>query len=322
MRFGILGTADIARESVIPGIRKSDHEAAAVASRDHERAERFAEECDITEAYGSYEALFDADIDAVYNPLPNALHAEWSERAADAGLHVLCEKPLTTTADRTVDLFDHCADAGVTLMEAFMYQFHPRTERTREVAVEELGDVRSVDATFTFRLPGPPDIRLDADLGGGALFDVGSYAVSAARGFLGEPDRAYAHFADTRDSGVDTDVAGLLEYDDGRTARVAAGFDTAHVERYRVEAVDGFLEARDCFAPGEREVAMRYEVDGRRVEETFDAVDQYEREVEGFAAAAESGSPPRVDRAETLGNVRTLDALRESAAEGVPVDVA
>ena len=321
MKFGIISTAAIARDAVIPAIQKSDHEVTAVASRDADRAAQFADEIGIPASYGSYEALFDADVDAVFNPLPNALHAEWTERAADAGLDVLCEKPLTTDAASAAALFDYCEDAGVTLMEAFMYQFHPRTERAREVASDVLGDVRAIDATFKFQHP-EPNIRYDPDLGGGSLLDTGCYAVSAIRGFLGEPDRAYAHSDDPRGSGVDTEVAGLFEYDDGRTGRVSTGFDTAHVQRYRVEAVDGWLEAWDCFAPGVTEVEIRYAVDGREVTETFDAVDQYQLEVEGFADAAESGTTPRVDRAETVGNMRALDALAKSAATGVPVDVA
>jgi predicted dehydrogenase len=322
MKFGILSTASIARDATIPGIRRSEHEVAAVASRDPERASQFAEELDIPVACGSYEALFDVDIDAVYNPLPNALHAEWTERAAEAGLDVLCEKPLTTNAGRAVELFDYCEDAGVTLMEAFMYRFHPRTERAREIADEVLGDVRSVDATFKFRLPEGPDIRFDPDLGGGALLDAGCYTVSAVRGFLGEPERAYAHFADTRDSGVDTEVAGILEYADGRTGRVSTGFDTAHVQRYRVEATDGYLEADPCFGHGVEEVSLTYSVDDRTATETFDAVDHYELQAEHFADCVADGTTPRIDRSETVANMRVLDALRESATDGTPVRIA
>jgi predicted dehydrogenase len=322
MKFGVLSTAGIARDAAIPGIRRSEHEVTAVASRDPERASQFADALDIRTACGSYEALFDADIDAVYNPLPNGLHAEWTERAADAGLDVLCEKPLTTNAERAVELFDHCEDAGVTLMEAFMYRFHPRTERSFEVADSVLGEVRSVDATFKFGLPDGPDIRLDPELGGGALLDVGCYTVSAVRGFLGEPERAYAHFTDTRESGVDTEIAGVLEYADGQTGRISAGFDTAHVQRYRVEATDGYLEADRCFGPGVEEVEFTYSADGRTVTETFDAVDHYELEVEHFADCVAQGTTPRIDRAETVANMRVLDALADSAADGVPTRIA
>jgi xylose dehydrogenase (NAD/NADP) len=320
MRFGILGTANIGRAAMIPAIDETDHVVGAIASRDAERAAGVAAAFDIPASYGSYEELLEADLDAVYVPLPNALHAEWTRRAADAGLDVLCEKPLTADAEAAAALFDYCADAGVTLMEGFMYRFHPRTERARAVVSDALGEVRSVDATFKFRLPDPADIRYDPELGGGALLDAGSYAVNAVRGFLGEPDRVYAVAADTRDSGVDTALTGVLEYAGGRTGRVTTSFDTAGVQRYRVECVDGYLEADDCFVPGE-DASLTYEVDGREATETFETVDHYVRQVEHFASCAATGRTPRVDRSETVGNMRVLDALAASAETGEPVRV-
>ncbi|MFB6309471.1 MAG: Gfo/Idh/MocA family protein [Haloarculaceae archaeon] len=323
MRFGVLSTADIAREDVIPGIRKSPHEVTAIASRDADRARQVANDLGIPRSYGSYEDLLaDDEIDAVYNPLPNGLHAEWTERAADHGKHVLCEKPLTADAEAAADLFDYCAERDVVLMEAFMYQFHPRTHRLREIVEEELGEIRSVSTAFKFRLDDEGDIRLDPELAGGSLMDVGCYAVSGARGILGEPNRVYAHTADTRNSGVDTDLAGTLEYNDGVVARVACGFDTPEVQFVRVEAVDGWAEARRAFAPeATEEVAVTYEVDGRHTTERFDAVDHYQLEVEGFAEAVESGKEPLVDRAETVNNMRVIDALYESAERGESVAV-
>ncbi|WP_324756436.1 Gfo/Idh/MocA family protein [Haloarcula sp. GH36] len=324
MRFGILSTAKIGREAVIPAIQASEHTVTAIGSRDAERARRVAADLGIPEAYGDYETLLaEADIDAVYNPLPNALHAEWSQRAADHGHHVLCEKPLTVDSAEAIDLFEYCADRDVTLMEAFMYQFHPRTQRAREIVREELGELRAVESSFKFRLDWDGDIRLDPELAGGSLMDVGCYAVSAVRGFLGEPDRAFAQATDSRETGVDTNLAGTLAYDDGRVAQIACGFDSPHVERYRVETDDGWLEARDCFGPEpDQSVSLTYAVDGREVTETFDPVDQYRLQVEGFADAVSAGADPLVDRAETLGNMRAIDALARSAERGEPVDVA
>jgi predicted dehydrogenase len=324
MRFGILSTAKIGRTALVPAIGASDHTVAAIASRDGARASDVAADLGIPEAYGDYETLLsEADVDAVYNPLPNALHAEWSQLAADHGLHVLCEKPLTVDTAEAVDLFEYCDERDVTLMEAFMYQFHPRTARAREVVREELGDVRAVEASFKFRLDRAGDIRLDPELAGGSLMDVGCYAVSAIRGFLGEPDRAFAHGSDGRDAGVDTNLAGTLAYDDGRVAQIACGFDSPHVERYRVETTDGWLEARDCFGPErDQSVSLTYAVDGREVTETFEPVDQYRLQVEAFADAVQTGGRPPVDRAETLGNMRAIDALARSAERGEPVDVA
>jgi predicted dehydrogenase len=323
MNFGILSTANIGRAAVVPAIEATDHELLAVASRDGERAEAFADEFDIPRAYGSYgELLRDGDIDAVYNPLPNALHAEWTRRAADAGKHVLCEKPLAVDAGEACALGDYCTERGVTLMEAFMYRYHPRTERAAEIAHEELGEIRSVKSTFQFPMDDPENVRLDPDLAGGSLMDVGCYAVNAARLFLGEPDRAYATTHDAGDYGVDTKLAGILEYGGGTTAEISCGFETADAQCYRVEAEDGWLEAREAFVPrGEGDVELEYEVDGRRVVEEFDPTDQYRLEVDHFAECVESGDSPRTDADEAVRNMAAIDALYESAETGDVVSV-
>ena len=324
MRFGVLSTADIGVASVIPAIQASDHQATAIASRDESRAEAAADELGIPRAYGSYEALLsDDDLDAVYVPLPNGLHATWIRRAADAGLHVLCEKPIAGDAEEAAAVFDYCEERGVTLMEAFMYRFHPRTERAREVVRDELGEVTSVASTFTFRMPdGAEDIRLDPALDGGSVMDVGCYATSAARLFLGEPDRVLASTVDTRTSGVDTRMAGVLEYDSGAQATVISGFDAPETQYYRVQTTDGWLHAEPAFnVSPTASVELTYAVDGREVTESFDPVDDYRLEVEHFAECAETGAEPRVDRTETVGNMRTIDAIYRSAETGEPVDL-
>ncbi|WP_136687902.1 Gfo/Idh/MocA family protein [Halorhabdus amylolytica] len=323
MRFGIISTADIARNALVPAIERSSHEVTAIASRDGDRAANVAGELDIPNAYGSYEAMFEeAPIDAVYNPLPNGLHAEWTKRIADAGLDILCEKPIAVDADEAREMFEYCAERDVTLMEAFMYRFHPRTERAAEVVDEELGEVRTGSSAFTFRLDDLEDIRLDPDLAGGSLMDLGCYTVSAMRLFLGEPERVYARSADTRDSGVDTQLTGVLEFESGATARIHSGFDTPEAEAYRVEAVDGWLEAENVFgAAPDQTVSIEYEVDGRRTTEEFDPVDPYQREVEHFADAVEAGERPRIDDVESLRNMAVIDALYESAERGEVVTV-
>ncbi|WP_435098520.1 Gfo/Idh/MocA family protein [Halorubrum sp. N11] len=324
LTFGILGTADIARKAVVPAIAAGDHALGAVASRDGDRAERFAENHAIPRSYGTYEALLEDDgIDAVYVPLPNGLHAEWTKRAADAGLHVLCEKPLAVDAAEAREVADHCEDRGVTLMEGFMYRYHPRTERVLELVERELADVRTVTATFRFPLYGRPnDVRLDPDLAGGSLMDVGCYPVSLVRAVLGEPDRAYAHTHDTRDAGVDTELAGVLEYEDGRSARVASGFDTQLVQRYRIDATNGWIAVEQAFdAPDDEPVKLTYEIDGRRGVETFDPVDQYRLQVAHFADAIADGDSPLTDGTEAIATMRVIDALSESAAGTESVEI-
>jgi len=326
VRFGIISTAEIARAALIPAIRRSDHTVQAVASRDGERARAVADDHDIPDAYGSYDEMFAAPtVDAVYNPLPNSLHAEWSKRAADHGLDVLCEKPLTSDADEARDLRDYCRERDVTLMEAFMYRYHPRTERAHELAREELEEVHWVDATFKFPLRDPEDIRLRPDLAGGSLMDVGCYPVSLARLFLGTPDRAVARSVDSRGCGVDTRLTGVLGYDSGELAQVACSFDTADVQRYRVEAENGWLEAEReaAFTPGPDEpTTLEYSVDGRHGVEEFEAVDQYRLQVAHFAECATEGATPRTGPEEAVENMRVIDALYESADGGgeVPLE--
>ncbi|MDH5019847.1 Gfo/Idh/MocA family protein [Halobacterium rubrum] len=316
MRFGILSTANIADVAVAPAIRASEHEVHAVASRDRERAAAFADRHDVPVVCDDYDALFDADVDAVYVPLPNSLHADWTCRAASEGLDVLCEKPLASDADEAVEVVQHCRNAGVTLMEAFMYRYHPRTERAIEVAERHLGDVQHVHAAFNFPLPRDrsDDVRLDPALAGGSLMDVGCYAVNAARQFLGEPVAADASVHDARDCGVDTSVAGTLEFADGGTATVEASFESRNYQSYRVEGTDGWLEVEDAFNPTHGDgVVLRWGTDGKTVEEQFDPVDQYRLEVEHFADCVESGDQPRTDGEEAVANMRAIDALYEAA---------
>ncbi|WP_122089495.1 Gfo/Idh/MocA family protein [Halalkalicoccus subterraneus] len=318
MEFGVLSTAGIARKAFLPAVEASDHAVGAIASRDGERARSVAEEYAIPRHYGSYEALLeDEGIDAVYVPLPNGLHAEWTRAAADAGLDVLCEKPLAADAAEARAVVEHCRDRDVTLMEGFMYRYHPRTERAVELAREELEGVHSMSATFKFPLDDPGDVRLSPELAGGSLMDVGCYPVSVARLFLGEPERAFASAHDSRNAGVDTDLAGVLEFGDGASARIASGFDSQLVQRYRVEGENGWIEVEDAFdAPTEKETKLTYRVDGREGTETFDPVDQFRLEVEQFASAAESGDPPRTGGEEAVANMEAIDALAESAERG------
>ncbi len=320
MNFGVISTANIARKRVIPAIQKTDATVTAIASRDRDRAQDAADELGIPRAYGSYDELLeDDDLDAVYNPLPNSLHAEWTRRAADAGLDVLCEKPLGVDAEQGRAMTDYCADRDVTLMEAFMYRYHPRTERAIEIARNQLGEIRRVDAQFHFALPEGDNVRLDPDLAGGSLMDVGCYAVTAARLFLGEPESAYATAVDRRSCGVETSLTGLLEFADTRTATISSGFDES-VQRYTVLGTEGRLEVDRAFVP-DGETKLEYTVGGRTVEERFDPVDQYRLEVEAFLDAVQSGTSPRTDGEEAVRTMRVIDALSESADSNRPVSV-
>ncbi|MFB6113652.1 MAG: Gfo/Idh/MocA family protein [Halodesulfurarchaeum sp.] len=322
MRFGVISTADIGLEAVIPAIRGTDHEVLAIASRDGDRARTVAEERGIPRAYERYEALLeDDDVEAVYNPLPNALHAEWTRRAADFGKDVLCEKPIATDAEEARGVFEHARERGVTVMEAFMYRFHPLTERAVDIARDELEDVHAVTSEFSFDLGNrTEDIRLDPELAGGSLMDVGCYAVNVARLFLGEPGQVMASTVDRRSSGVDTGMAGVLSYEDGSLARVASGFDTPLTQYYRVQASNGWLAVNPAFdLPADRTLEIEYQVDGTKRTESIDPVDHYRLEVEHFVEVASGEARPRVDETESVSTMRIIDALYRSHATGQPV---
>ncbi len=324
MDFGVLSTAGIAQKAFLPAAESGEHDVVAIASRSQERAQALADEYEIEHVYDGYgQLLEDAPIDAVYIPLPNALHAEWTKAAADAGVDVLCEKPLAVDTREARELVEYCEQRDVTLMEGYMYQYHPRTERALEIADEHFDTIRSVTSSFKFSLTGrPDDIRLSPELDGGSLMDVGCYPVSVARQFLGEPSRAYAHTDDSRDSGVDTELAGILEYASGASARIASGFDTQKVQYYRVEAGNGWLEVRNAFdVPTDEPLELEYQVDGRHAVETFDPVDQYRLEIDHFVSCVENGETPRTDGTEAVANMAVMDALYQSADDGTPVDI-
>jgi predicted dehydrogenase len=325
MRLGIISTAAIAREDLIPAVRRGEHTVQAIASRSEDRARTVADGLGIPDAYGSYEALFEApNVDAVYNPLPNSMHAEWSKRAADHGKHVLCEKPLASDAAEAKDLIEYCRERDVVLMEAFMYRYLPRNLRARELAEDLLEDVHHVSGTLKFPLEDPDDIRLDPDLAGGSLMDLGCYPVSVARWILGEPDRAFAYAHDARDCGVDTRMDGLLEYDSGALAQFDCSFDTQDVQRYRIEGENGWIEAErevTYNAPTDVSTTLEYHVDGRHAVEEFDPADQYRHEVDHFAECIESGETPRTSGQDSIDNMRVIDALYESVETGEQVSL-
>lgn len=326
LRWGVLGTANIGRAAVNPAIQASHNGTlTAVASRDADRARAFARETGIPQHHGRYEDLLDdPGVDAVYIPLPNRLHREWTIRAAEAGKHILCEKPLAMDAAECLEMEAAAEANGVRLMEAFMYRFHPRTERlvalVREGAV---GQVQAVRSCFTFRLTNPSNIRLDAALGGGALMDVGCYCVNVGRTLVGEePERVQA-FAEWGETGVDLRMAGTLQFPGG----VLASFDCALTldrrETCEVAGTEGTLRIDPAFLPGTGDVVLE-EIRGRSPVQphVVPGVDQYRRMVEHFADAVLHDRPLRYPPREAAANLRVIEALDRSAREGGrPVDV-
>jgi len=292
----------------------------AVASRNPGRAESYAREHGIECAHGSYEALLaDPGVDAVYIPLPNSLHVEWSRRALEAGKHVLCEKPLTDRPDDARALFDLAERNGLVLAEGFMYRHNPQTRRLEElVRKEAIGRLQLVRTSFTFFLEREPDIRLEPELGGGSLLDLGAYCVSGARLLAGEPEIAFGSQV-LGPTGVDDLFTGSLVFPGG----VHALFDCGLRAPFRapLEAVgsEGSLFVDDpwlCSRPG-IELRRNGQVERIAVEEA----DSYLLELEDFARAVAGEGKPLLGREDAVGQARALAALRQSAAEGVPIRV-
>lgn len=328
IRWGILSTANIATKRFIPGVATARNGAVvAIASRDAQRARDAATTLGIARAHGSYEALLaDPEVDAIYNPLPNSMHAEWTLKAAEAGKPILCEKPLAVDAAEAALMVGGCKARGVPLMEAFMYRFHPQHARVRElIEAGTIGEVRAVRAAFTFLLDpfNPANVRLQGSLSGGALMDVGCYAVNAARMLFGEePVGASATYDYREEFGVEVTLAGVLEFSDRRMATIDCGFQAAGPGWYMVAGTKGRIEVPVAFVTGEdATTVIVQDAEGRR-EERIPGVNQYTLEAEEFADALIEGRPFRIPAEDGVANMRAIDALYRSAgAYGLRQDV-
>ena len=327
LRWGVLSTAHIGRVAVNPAIQASRNgELVAVASRDAERARAFASQSGVARHHGSYAALLDdPEIDAVYIPLPNSLHREWSIRAAERGKHVLCEKPLALTAAECREMQAAAAAHGVKLMEAFMYRFHPRSETVVElVRGGRLGELRAIASSFTFRLRPGYDIRLDPALGGGALMDVGCYCVNLSRTLAGREPLEVQAWASWSAGGVDEQLAGVLRFDGGLVAQFDCALTLERRERYEVAGTDAWLEVESAYLPGIGEVAVLEHRDRSEViRHAVAGADEYRLMVEHFAQSVLHDRPLRYPAAEAASNMAVIEALYRSArAGGRPVALA
>ena len=319
LRWGILSTADIARTKVIPGMRRSPRsEVIAIASRESGRATAAAEELGIPKAYGTYEALLaDPDIDAVYIPLPNHRHAEWTIAAARAGKHVLCEKPLALTAAQAQDMVDACRDAGVLLMEAFMYRQHPSWIAARElVASGRIGRLQAVDSWFSYFNDDPRNIRNVAEAGGGALYDVGCYCVNLSRMlFASEPTRVQSAIARDPVLRVDTVTSAVLEFAGG-VATFTCSTRAEPDQRVDIYGTEGRISIEIPFnIPPDRPTRIFLTAGGdppvAPATETleFDVADPYACEADRFADAVLDGAPLPVEPEDAVANLRVIEAV-------------
>lgn len=328
LRWGILSTARIGIRTVIPAIQQSHNGiVAAIASRDAQSARETAQALGIPRAFGSYDALLDSpDIDAVYIPLPNSLHKEWSIRAATRGKHILCEKPFALNASQVDDMIAAARQHRVLLAEAFMYRFHPQFTRVKELIAEgAIGKVQVIRSAFGFQLDDLNNIRLRSELGGGSLMDVGCYCVNASRWIAGaEPVAAQASAVFGEKSQVDEALSGILRFPNGVAAHFDSSFRSAYREWLEIQGAEGRLELERPFrshAVGGVGQVILHRKDNTRQEFTTPAVNQYQLMVEHFADAALNGKallyPPEEGRA----NLRVMDGLSESARSGRAIEL-
>jgi predicted dehydrogenase len=295
-----------------------DVEIVAVASRNEERAASYAAEHSIDRAYGTYEELLaDADVEAVYIPLPNSFHVEWTVRALEAGKHVLCEKPLSRHAGEVERAFDVAERQGKLLMEAFMYRHNPQTRRLGElVTAGAVGKVRVIRAAFSFNARDAADIRLSRTLDGGALMDVGCYCVSGARLIAGEPERVTAEQV-TGGDGVDIAFTATLRFADGVLAHFDAGLALADRDELEIVGEEGRLFLDDPWHCREPLIEMRR--DGQLEQIEVPHADSYRLEAENFSAAIRGKAQPLLDRGDAVGQARAIEALYASADSGQAV---
>ena len=314
IRFGILSTARINR-LVLAGARESERvEVAAVASRDLARAEAYAREWGIERAYGSYEELLaDPDLDAVYNPLPNSLHVEWSIRALEAGKHVLCEKPLSRRPEDVERAFDVADRTGRLLTEAFMYRHNPQTARLKELVTGgAIGELRVVRTAFSFTIGDRSNIRLAADLDGGALMDVGCYCVSGSRLLAGEPESVFG--TSVVEAGVDTVFAATMTFPDDVIAQFDCGFTLPMRDELEAVGSEGSIFLDDPWHCRNPVIEVRREGGVELIE--LEPVDSYRLELENLADAIRGDSELLLGRDDAVHQARAIDALYRSADSG------
>lgn len=330
LRWGVLSTANIAREKWIPGVRRSPEgrgEVVAIASRDRALGESVADQLGIPRAHASYDALLaDPDVDAVYIPLPNHQHLDWTLAAARAGKHVLCEKPLALTSADAERMVEACAGAGVLLMEAFMYRLHPSWLAVRQLlASGRIGRLQAVQSWFSYYNDDPTNIRNIADAGGGALMDIGCYSINLSRMlFDAEPERVEAAIVRDPDMEIDVLTSALLVFPGGGQATFTCSTRSEDDQRVDIYGTEGRISIEipfnippdrpthvDVVHGGEPPVAPTIE----RL--TFEPADPYGVEADAFARAVLDGAAVPTPPGDAVANLRVIERI--VAASGRPL---
>ncbi len=324
LRWGILSTSNFAQKVFLPGLRKSSNlTVTAVASRDLARAQVFATRNDIPRAYGSYEELLaDPNIDVVYIPTPNSMHVEWTLKAALAGKHVLCEKPMGVTAVELEALAP--VAQKVHIAEAFMVRFHPQWLEVREVVRSgKIGPITHMHAEFSYTNTDPTNIRNTSGIGGGAMYDIGCYAVVAARWFLeANPVRVAAVTDLDPTFGTDRLASALLDFGDGRTCTFSVSTQTVPHQRVHLYGTEGRIEITIPFNQPQNDTVTYLVHDGTSlhgldaVPHVVNTADQYTAQADAFCARIRSEAPSTEALRDAMVNMATIDAVFRSASSG------
>ena len=335
--WGLLSTARI-NERLIPAIRASGRsELLAVASRSKERAQAYAKQWNIPHTYGTYEQMLaDPAINVIYLSLPNHLHAEWAIKCAEAGKHVLCEKPITITTEEVTRMAQAAEKNGVIIQEAAMTRFHPQTQYLRElVAKRVIGDIRLIRGVFAFTLENPADIRLDTNMGGGSLWDLGSYCVSFARTVLQTEPIEVSAYQVSGDTGVDMSFSAQMQFPTGTLVQFFSSFQSfAHIEADFL-GTEGRIYADIPWAnhigasanvqvtrSGNAEETSTFSdsMEGYMTDtKTYENMNAYQCEIDSMVESVLNGTEPVISLADSWKNVATIVALHESARTGKPV---
>src|SRR3989440_501691 len=324
VRWGVLSAANIAVKHVAPAIvASSNGRLAAVGSRNPQRAQKaFAFVPDVI-IYSDYESVInDPEIEAIYNPLPNSLHAEWTIKALKAGKHVLCEKPLAVTAEQGATMMQAARESGMLLMEAFMYRFHPQTIwALDQVATGRIGNVKLVHSSFSFNVGSRPhDIRLQAALAGGSLMDVGCYPINFCRAVSDHaPSTVAARVSAPGPREVEIAASAVLDFGGGRFGLIDSSFEIPTRQVSEIIGDQGTITIPVHFVPGDADTEVVLSIEGQVIHQRITHVDQYRLEVEHFGTCIRTGAQPALSLTETIDNLRTIEAIYQSAGHPWPL---
>ncbi len=320
IRWGIISTAKIAVNKVIPAMQRGQYtEVTAIASRELSKAKEAAASLNIPKAYGTYEELLnDPEIDAIYNPLPNHLHVPWSLKAIEAGKHVLCEKPIALTSNEGQQLVDAArANSKLKVMEAFMYRHHPQWIKAKELATGGgIGTLKAIQSFFSYYNVDPNNVRNMADIGGGGLMDIGCYNISLSRFlFDTEPKRVCGHIDFDPNFKIDRLAAGIMEFEQGVSSFICSTQLFYH-QRVNILGADGRVEIEIPFnAPPDRPCKIWHHTTDDVKEISLDTCDQYTIQGDLFAQAILNGTEVPTPIEDSVANMKVIEAFFESGKQ-------